>query len=211
MIAEPGVEGVVLPSAAGAAGVAATKPGLHLLPLLADYVSLVKPRIISLLLDHRAWHDGGDCEGMARALVDARRAGWWSLLGGRRERDQLLVRPRHRRPHGSHLHPTGAGGTDQTPQCPPIRRWPCLDWLPRPRDRRKPAGSRACASRRALLRIRLHDMAEAFDAAEHRDRWRRRRLSSAGWRRRSNRFGQPTCGGAVCRDLLSGRRPTSGP
>ena len=48
MIAEPRVEGVVPSAVVCAAGVAAPQPGFR--PLFADYLSLAKPRIISLLL-----------------------------------------------------------------------------------------------------------------------------------------------------------------
>ncbi len=52
-------------------------------------------------------------------------------------------------------------------------------------------GGRAAGADDRLLRLRLHDLAEAPHAAEHRDRRRRRRLPADGRLGRGDRRGQP--------------------
>ena len=101
---------------AGLAGSAREAGGVR--QRLRDYVTLTKPRIISLLLvttfapmviAARGWPDAVD-----RALDDARRL----PDGGRRERDQHVHRPRHRRADGA-----DAAAAD--PQRPDVARRTC--------------------------------------------------------------------------------------
>ena len=61
-----------------------------------------------------------------------------------------------------------------------LRRAARLRLLRPARAHRQPAGRGALALRPARLRLRLHALAEAHDAAEHRDRRRRRRGAAAG-------------------------------
>ena len=53
------------------------------------------------------------------------------------------------------------------------------------------AGGRAAGADHRLLRLRLHDVAEAADAAEHRHRRRRRRVPARGRLGRGDRRGEP--------------------
>ena len=145
-----------------------------------DYVSLTKPRIISLLLLTTVATMivalGVVPADLDRALDDARR-----LPGGRRRRgDQPLPRPRARRADGAHPGPAAGRGANRAAPRARLRdraRRPGDD--PADPDRERALG-RAGARRAARLRGRLHGLAEAADAAEHRHRRRRRGGPAAG-------------------------------
>src|SRR5712692_9165525 len=66
----------------------------------------------------------------------------------------------------------------------------------------EPAGRRPRARRRPDLRLRLHDLVEAFDAAEHSHRRRGGRSAAAGGLGRRDGPPRPCCAGDVRRHLL---------
>ena len=110
-----------------------------------------------------------------------------ALLGGARRRarvrrlrrDQLLVRPRHRPGDGADLQPSAPVGSHSS--VAGAHLWGLA-------DRRVGGGVQCCrehpggsagARWRALLRPHLHHAAQAQNTAQHRHRWRRRRVSTA--------------------------------
>ena len=102
-------------------------------------------------------------------------------LGRRRGRHQPLLGPRHRRadaPHGEPADPVGARSAPRAALrfgillAAPVVRAAVAD--------RQPAGRGAGARRLHRLRRRVHDVAQAPHAAEHRDRRRGRRDAAAG-------------------------------
>ena len=177
--------------------------------VVADYVTLTKPRVQLLLLltTVTTMYVAGDPSLSLVAAHAARRL----AVGGRRRRGQPLLRPRHRRPDGAHGHAAGAVG----PRLAAARRWSSASCCRRCRSCCWPTTVNVLAAFLALaglprLRVRLHDLAQAHDAAEHRDRRRRRRRAAAGrlgggHRRRSTR---PPC--TCSRSSSTGRRRTSG-
>ncbi|CAA9557447.1 MAG: Heme O synthase, protoheme IX farnesyltransferase COX10-CtaB, partial [uncultured Thermomicrobiales bacterium] len=92
----------------------------------------------------------------------------------RRQRPQLLPRPRHRRPDVAHPPPGLGGGPGLPRRHPGLRRRPDRPRRGRALVGRQPAGRGAGAGREPLLRLRLHPLAEAPHPAEHRHRRRRR-------------------------------------
>ena len=107
----------------------------------------------------------------------------------RRGGAQPLPRPRHRQADGlADGGPAGGGGPDRAGAGARVRDR-ALGALVRPaRLAREPADRAARARREPLLRPRLHALAQALDAAEHRHRRRRRRRAAA---RRLRGHGRP--------------------
>ena len=100
-------------------------------------------------------------------------------LVGRRERDQPLPRPRHRRPHDAH---GGAAGPEREGRAgggARLRGGAHHRVDGRPRAQRQPRRGGARALGRLHLRGRLHVLAEAADTAQHRDRRGGRRRAAA--------------------------------
>ena len=159
-----------------------------------------------------AAHDGDDDVrgGRSVAVAGGAHAARRLAVGRRRRGGQPLLGPRHRRPDGAHGHPAGAVGPRARARRAGLRHRAGGAVVPAAGDDRE----RAVGVPRALglprLRVRLHDLAQAHDAAEHRDRRRRRRRAAAGrlgrgHRRRSTRR-RCTCS----RSSSTGRRRTSG-
>ena len=120
-----------------------------------------------------------------RSLAAAGRADLPGRLavGGRRRRREPLVRPRHRRAHGAHGDTSGSLRAHLPARRAGLRldaRRPVAAGAVADRE---PAGRRPVVRRLPRLRVRLHRLAEAAHAPEHRDRRGRRRRaprSSAG-------------------------------
>ena len=156
---------------------------------LHDYVTLTKPRVMSLLL----------LTGGAATFVGASGVPAWGVFavtmvglalacGGAaalnhyldRDIDQLMGERTATAP--GRLGPHRAGARARV-------RHRALGHLVRAAGRaREPADRAARARREPLLRLRLHALAQALDAAEHRHRRRRRRRAAA---RRLRRDGRP--------------------
>ena len=99
---------------------------------LADYVTLTKPRIMSLLVLTAvcamvAAAGGAPATVPLAALVDRRRARLWG-----RERAQPRARPRHR-PADGPAHRVAPGGrrADLAARAPWPSAWPCRRWRSR--------------------------------------------------------------------------------
>ena len=179
------------------------------------YVALTKPRIIELLLDHHRADDG------ARRARAGRRSVWCSsrCVGGTlaagganainmyvdRDIDALMQRTQGRPLVTGVIEPRDA-----------------LVFAARPRGRRvrravggrQPAVGRARPRGRRVLRRRLHDLAEAHEPPEHRDRRRRRRRAGARRLGRGHRLARLGADRAVRRHvpvdaaaLLGARHP----
>ncbi len=166
-----------------------------------DYFALLKPRVMSLVVFTAAhwpvacsrWHQPGSRRHRG-ALHRARGRG----LG----RPQHVVRCRHRRgdePHGEPAHSVrprrAQRGTLARPHPVGILRRNA-------RARHQLAGCRAAGVHDLLLCRRLHGLAEALDAAEHRHRRCRRGLSADDRLGRRDRHGEPRELPAVPHHLL---------
>ena len=189
---------------AGAAGTLPA-PRLGIAPrtrrLLGDYIELTKPKVQSLLLLTTITSDvrrGRPLRAAGRADLPRR-----LHVGRRRRRDQPLLRPRHRRAHAAH-------GRSPDPRRAGSRRprallFGCaLAALLRARALAggEPPGGGAVVRGLPRLRVRLHVLAEAAHAAEHRDRRRRGRGASARRLGRGDRLGQRHGADAVLHRLL---------
>ena len=143
-------------------------------------------RDVDQAADHvAAGADGGVRDGRRGrrrpgAAAAGRAGGRRRAVMRRRERAQPRARPRHRPPDGTEdgfspgrrrPHLTGAGHGLRACAAGPLVRGAGRV--------RQPAGSGARALRRRLLRARVHALAEADDAPEHRDRRRGRRDPAA--------------------------------
>ena len=144
---------------------------------IADYVELTKPKVQSLLLLTTIT----DMYVAGRPLAAAGRAHLPRRLPlrGRGGRGQPLVRPRYRRADGAHRQPSHPRG--------PISPRAALTFgcllaalsLAGALADRQPARRGALLRRLPGLRVRLHGLAQAPHAAEHRHRRRRRRDPAA--------------------------------
>ena len=101
-------------------------------------------------------------------------------LGRRRRRCQPLVRPRHRRPDGAHRQSADTRRPGLAARGADVRLRARAAFAAGALAHGQPAGGRAVVLRLPRLRVRLHRVAEAPHAAEHRDRRRRRRGAPAG-------------------------------
>ena len=144
---------------------------------VGDYVALMKPRVMSLVDLHRAGRPGGRAGAMHPLIgftallciaVGAGAAGalnmWYDA-----DIDAIMTRTRGRPVPMGRVQPGEALAFGLT-----------LAGF-RGRGARPPgehARRRAARLHHLLLRRGLHDLAQALDAAEHRDRRRRRRLSA---------------------------------
>ena len=175
-----------------------------------DYISLTKPRIISLLLVTTvATMFVADPSGPPLDVI------LWTMLGGYlaaggagainhyldRERDARMARTRARPLVAGRIEPLH--GLVFGIVLGVARDGPAGDHRQRPLRR---AGARRAPG----LRLRLHDVAEAADAAEHRHR-RRRGSDAARWSAgRPRRARSRSTRSIPSRSSSSGRRPTSG-
>ena len=161
-----------------------------------DYITLTKPRIMSLLL----------LTGAAGMFVGA--DGWpggWLLLTtmvGPRARLRRLERAqprdgrRHRQADGrAHRGPPGCLGPRRRAASARVRRRPDGALVRVARDDGERAHRGARARRRPVLRRRLHRLPQALDRPEHRHRRRRRRRAAARRLRRRER--EPHAAGAL--------------
>ena len=179
---------------------------------LRAYFLLTKPRVIELLLvttvPAMLLADGG-IPSLDLVAARARRRG---ARRRRRQHHQLLDRARPRPDDATHA---------RTGRFPPATSsrgralvfglaletvafacsWP----------RREPAVGVPRGRRDALLRLRVHDLAQAAEPAEHRHRRRRRRGARARGLGRGRRAASPRRRGCCSRSCSSGRHRTSGP
>ncbi len=139
----------------------------------ADYLTLTKPKVQSLLLftTVATMYVAGDPSVTLVALT---------CLGGYLQRrgrgsGQPLLRPRHRRPDGAHGQPARALRARLAPGRPVVRPGAGRPVLRRADPVRQPARGPPRLLGLPGLHARLHDVAQAHDAAEHRDRRRRGR------------------------------------
>ena len=125
------------------------------------YWQLTKPRIIVLLLITTVPAMILAARGMPSPLADPRHADRRRDRGGLGQRDQLLPRPRHRRDHEAHPPASAARAPDHAAASATIRIHARRDLVPLPGHHRERAGRVARAVGDRLLRLRLHDVAEA--------------------------------------------------
>ena len=183
-VAGPGdrVRGARLMAAPRASAVALT-PLAGARQVVADYVALTKPRVQSLLLFTTVTTmlvAGSPSLQLIAADLPGRLP-----VGRRRRRRQPRLRPRHRRADGAHGRPAGARRARVGPRGDDLRLRARRAVADRALAVGQPAGRRALALRLLRLRARLHRVAQAPHAAEHRHRRRRRApcpRSSAGRR-----------------------------
>ncbi|CAA9508853.1 MAG: Heme O synthase, protoheme IX farnesyltransferase COX10-CtaB, partial [uncultured Solirubrobacterales bacterium] len=138
-------------------------------------------------LHHR--HDDARGRG-ALARSRARHLPGRSAVGRRRGRDQPLPRPRPRRDHEPHERPARALGSHPRPGGPGLRGHARGRVVRPARDRGQPARRGPVARRARGLRGRVHGVAQAPHAPEHRHRRSRRRGASAGGVGRGHRLGR---------------------
>ena len=193
---------------AQAGTVAVARPVSAVRQVVADYVTLTKPKVQTLLLlttvatmlvagspSLRA-----DRADLPRRLPERRR----------RRRRQPLVRPRHRRADGAHGRPARAERARGAGRGAGVRVRPGRAVARGAVAVRERDGGAAELQRLPGLRLRLHRLAQAPHAAEHRDRRRRGRRAAA--RRAGPRCAGRSAGPRSCcsRSCSSGRRRTSG-
>ena len=145
-----------------------------------DYVTLTKPRIMSLLLLTGAGGMFVGAQGVPPlGLFAATMAGLALACGGASALNHVLD-ARHR-PADGRAHREAPGRRGPRPAAARARvRARALGALVRAaREHGERADRGARARRQPLLRRRLHALAEALDAAEHRHRRRRRRGAAA--------------------------------
>ncbi|CAA9564965.1 MAG: Heme O synthase, protoheme IX farnesyltransferase COX10-CtaB, partial [uncultured Thermomicrobiales bacterium] len=100
--------------------------------------------------------------------------------GRRRQRAELLPRPRHRRDHAPHPAPGNGYGSDQPGGGVAVRRRAVGRGDPLVGAADELAGGRVGPGGEPLLRLRLHQVAEADDPPKHRHRRRGRGGAAAG-------------------------------
>ena len=162
---------------------------------LGAYLALTKPGIISLLLITTVPTMILAEKGMPVAVADLRDGARRHAGRRRRQRDQLLHRPRHRPDDAPHAGPAAADRARSTRRARSIFALVLEVVGVRAAGRRgEPARGGAGAVRDGVLRLRLHDVAQADDAAEHRHRRRGRRSAAA--RRLGRRDGRRRLAGA---------------
>ncbi len=140
-----------------------------------DFFALLKPRVMFARRLHRAWRHGD----RARRRASGDRLRGPDRDRGRRRRVGLpehVVRRRYRRADGAHRQAADPGGPDPALRGAGLRADAVGRLGDRARPRRQSAGGGDAGLHDLLLRRRLFDVAEALDAAEHRDRRRGRRL-----------------------------------
>ena len=178
---------------------------------LRNYAELTKPRLLPLVLltGLPALYmaaGGPPVAGLRRARAARHRAR--RGLGQHAER---VHRARQGRADGAHQGPPAAGG----PHRPARRRsrfglvLAVASTAAALRDR-GPGGGGPRRREHRLLRLRLHDLAEAALGVERRDRRRRRRGGAADRRRRGERPRRRRRASRSSRSSSSGSRPTSG-
>ena len=139
---------------------------------LRDYVTLTKPRIMSLLLLTGAAGMFVGAQG-APAARDVRRDDGRPRSGlRRRQRAQPRARPGHRPADASDRRPPRRGRADPAVTRARVRARAVRVLVRAARVEGERADGRARPGREPLLRARLHGVAEALDAAEHRHRRR---------------------------------------
>ena len=177
---------------------------------VGDYFALLKPRVMSLVV-FTALVGLVVAPGTIHPVLGVHRAALHRGRRRRRRRAQHVVRRRHRRGDDAHRRPA-----DPAPAASRRARRSAfgLTLAGRLGGDARPDGQlargRAARLHDLLLRRRLHDVAEALDAAEHRHRRRRRRVPAGdrlgrGDRRRS-RSSRCCCSSSSS----SGRRRISG-
>ena len=162
---------------------------------LRDYLTLTKPRVMSLLLltgGRGVFVGARGVPALGRVRRDDGRP---RARLRRRGGAQPLPRPRHRQADGlAHRAAPGRLGPRRARARARVRDRALGALVRAARLARQPADRAARARREPLLRARLHALAQALDAAEHRHRRRRRRRAAA---RRLRRRGRPSrLGGA---------------
>src|SRR5579871_5442650 len=137
--------------------------------------------------------DGGCHRRYAWAGPDTGDADRWSVGGGQRQCDQLLLGPRHRPAYDAHQVAHAAGWSRAGDACADLRRKPRRHLVHHLRRLRQSAQRVAGAFCHSLLRPHLHDVAQAHNHAEHRHR------------RRGGRGARPhRLGGGDAHDWLAG-------
>ena len=143
------------------------------LALPGDYWELLKPRVMSLVIftgrRPSLWRGSRQHRGGARFV--ARHGG----RGGRVGRAQHGLRGRHRRRDEAHQRPADPDGPGHIGRSLCVRHRPVGLLRHADRHRRERAFGGAAGFHDRVLFARLHRVAEARDAAEHRDRRGRRR------------------------------------
>ena len=145
-----------------------------------DYVTLTKPRIMSLLLLTGACRDVRRRAGRPRRwLFAATMTGLALACGGASALNHVLD-ARHRPPDGrADREAAGRGGPRPAGARARVRARALGALLRAAREHGQRPHGGAGARRQPLLRPRLHALAEALDAAEHRHRRRGRRGAAA--------------------------------
>ena len=179
--------------------------------LVADLITLTKPRIISLLLVTTVAPMFITPAGLPSLVAGAvGRAG--RVPDGRRgQRDQHVVRPGHRHPDDADPPAADPRGAHHSGLRPRVRRGPGLSRFRRLLVPGQPAERLAGPVGTAVLRLHLYRVAQALQSAEHRDRRRGRRVSTAGRMGRDDREHRSRGHLSVRHHLLLDAARTSGP
>ena len=161
-----------------------------------DYITLTKPRIMSLLLLTGAAGMFVGAEGWPGRLASCCDDGRARARLRRLERAQPRDGRRHRQADGrAHRGPPGCLGSRRRAAGARVRRRPDGPLVRAARDDGERAHGGAGARRRAVLRRRLHRLPQALDRPEHRHRRCRRRRAAARRLRRRDR--EPHAAGAL--------------
>ena len=185
-------------------------PGGSLRDTITAYVRLTKPRIIVLLLITTIPAMILAAQGIPSiGLMLATLIGG-TVAAGLGQRDQHVPRPRHRRDHATDPEPAAPLAHGDAGPRAAVRLRAGRDLVLLPVDHGERAGGHARALGDRVLRLRLHDVAEADDDAEHRDR--RRGRGGAGARRmgRGDGLARGAAHGSCSRSSSCGPRRTSG-
>ena len=176
--------------------------------VVADYFTLTKPKVQLLLLltTITTMYVAGDPSLGAGRDHRPRRL----PERGRRGRVQPLLRPRHRRRDGPHGTRPVPGGPDLAARGADLRVRAADRLVRAARVRREPAGRVPRARRVRLVHARLHGLAQAPLAAEHRHRRRRRRDPAARRLGGGDGLASPPPRCTCSRSSSTGRRRTSG-
>ena len=177
--------------------------------VVSDYFEMTKPRVQSLLLftTVTTMYVAGD---PSLGLVALTCLGGALSAGGAGAINHVLDRDIDRKMQRTANRPVASGRVS-----PARRRWPSASLLGVAAFVLLAATVNLLAAALALsgparLRVRLHALAEALDAAEHRDRRRRGRGAAAGGLGGRDRRARPARRCTCSRSSSSGRRRTSG-
>ena len=190
------------------------RPRVDRTPSLAgdvgDYFALLKPRVMSLVV-FTALVGLVVAPGHMHPVIGVHRAALHRGRRGRGRRAQHVVRRRHRRDDDAHRASVRSRRAASQPgEALAFGLMLAVFSVVDARPARELARGRAARLHDLLLRRRLHDVAEALDAAEHRHRRRRRRIPADDRLGREDRSASSSSRCCSSSSSSSGRRRISG-